>query len=79
VTDRTLTPEEVARLRAGGRRIAPGIWVDAAGDLHFSVPELLALFGWPDTPADRAELETVIREILAEQYPGVPVIHQEEG
>ncbi len=26
-------------------RIAPGIWVDQTNSLHFSIPEILELFG----------------------------------
>jgi hypothetical protein len=49
-----LTPREHAEtFFPGARRIAPGLWLDGFGDLHFSVPELLALVDLEDTPENR--------------------------
>jgi len=74
---RTVTEAEKAAQRRGGTRIAPGIWADAAGDLHFSVPELLAAFGWPDDAEHRASVEQVIEDVLRRQYPGVQIVKQD--
>ena len=72
-----ISKTEAARQVAGGTPIAKGIWADAQNDLHFSIPELLEAFGWPDDAAHRAGVEQAIREVLAQQYPGVPIIGQE--
>jgi hypothetical protein len=58
--------------------IVPGVWADADGNLHFSVPELLAIFGWPDDDDHRALLEQTIREVVAKQFPGVPIVEDDE-
>lgn len=57
-----ITEEQRQRMVAGGTRIAPGIWEDKAGDIHFSVPELLEWFGWPDDDQHRALCQDAIRE-----------------
>lgn len=74
---RRLSPEEIAEQRRGSTRIAPGIWADKNGALHFSVPELLALFGWEDTPATRDEVRAILHQIIREQFPGTPITDQE--
>lgn len=57
--------------------IAPGIWEDAAGGWHFSVPALLESFGWPDDAQHREQLDRVLQRVFAEHFPGVPVIVEE--
>lgn len=74
---RKLTPEQIADQQRGARRLAPGAWVDRNGGLHFSVPELLEYFGWPDTPETRAECQAMMSKILRELCPGSNVIEQE--
>jgi hypothetical protein len=74
---RKLTDAEIAAQRRGGQRIAPGIWADAAGDLHFSVPELLDHFGWPHDAEHIAMVEHVITESITKQFPGVPIVKQD--
>lgn len=49
---------------ASARRIAPGIWEDGDGHLHFSVPELLAMVDLPDTPEHRARVVAMMRRQL---------------
>ncbi len=57
-----------------GERLAPGAWVDKAGALHFSAPEILAELGMPDTEENRAGIMELMREILAEKCPQAEVI-----
>jgi hypothetical protein len=44
----------------------PGAWIDANGDYHIAVPEVLAALGLPSTPADRAEAIKIIEASLKE-------------
>lgn len=74
---RKITPAEAAYQRIGSRRIAPGIWEDAEGNLHFSIPELLAVFGWEDTPAEREEVAQILEAVVRDQFPGKPIIRQD--
>lgn len=59
------------------RRLAPGFWVDEAGDLHVSLPELLAELGLPDTEAARAELNGIIRQELARVIPRTEIVERD--
>ncbi len=52
-----------------GKRIAPGIWTDQDGNAHFSIPEMLEHFGWPDNPHNRQMIEEGLREALKEMNP----------
>lgn len=45
-----------AQAAAGLDRLAAGVYVDAAGTLHLSVPELLEHHGYQDTPSNRETL-----------------------
>ena len=63
---RTLTPREMADQQQGHTRIAPGIWLDRDGDVHYSIPELLALVQLADTPENRAAVaEEIARSLRA--------------
>ena len=53
--------------------LMPGIWVAADNSLHFSVPILLATFGWPDDAHHRELVARVIRDVVAEQCPDAVV------
>jgi len=61
----------------GSRRIAPGIWIDREGGVHYSVPELLALVDLEDTPENRAEVAALIERRLAEDHPLATVIRHD--
>lgn len=74
---RQVGPHEQDHQRVGSTRIAPGVWVDRAGGLHFSLPELLALMNVEDTPANRAELEQYVRDVLAVECPDAKVVVQD--
>jgi len=58
------------------RQIAPGIWEDTAGGIHYNVPELLALFDLPDTPEDRARAMASIKDTLSKQVPWTKIIER---
>jgi hypothetical protein len=74
---RTLTPDQAAAQLRGARRVAPGIWIDREGHAHISVPELLAHFGWPDTPENREMIAEVAEDWFAETYPEMTAIRQD--
>ena len=48
------------------RRIAPGFWIDAAGDLHISIPELLEQFGISDTPQNRERCARIATQAISQ-------------
>ena len=75
---RFLSAQEIDNFRRGGHYLAPGIWVDRAGGLHFSIPELLALFGWPDDATHRAIVLQAVRDVAARQAPDCELIEAEE-
>jgi hypothetical protein len=79
VIDRTLTPATVAAQRIGSVRVAPGIWLDADGGVHFSVPELLALVALPNTPANRAIVTEMLTRELAQTGTAAIIRQQEES
>lgn len=60
-----------------GRQIAPGIWEDANGNPHFSLPDLLALVDLPDTLENRKRVTDMIRQMLQEQDPEVRIIERQ--
>lgn len=68
MTERTLTPAQYADQLRGATRVAPGIWIDRQGGVHFSIPELLALVDLPDTPANRAEVVRTITRTLGPDF-----------
>ena len=75
---RTVSLAEVAAQRAMGTEIAPGLWRDAAGDMHFSVPELLALFDIEDTPENREKVIVVLEQSLrANGMADVDILRQD--
>jgi hypothetical protein len=51
-----------------------GSWVDVNGDLHVSVPDILAAVGLPHTPENEDIAVRVLRELLAEYVPGAEVV-----
>ena len=48
--------------------LMPGIWVDTNDNLHFSIPDLLDLFGWPHDEEHKREVEKKIREIVEKDF-----------
>jgi hypothetical protein len=53
--------------------MGPGMWVDEANEMHVSIPELLEVFGWPDDDQHRATCERLVRQVVAEHFPGIPI------
>lgn len=72
---RRLTQEEFDRQLRGSTRIAPGIWLDAHGDVHWSVPELLAMVDLEDTPENREAIAEIAIRVSEEH--GLTTIRQE--
>jgi hypothetical protein len=63
-------------------RIAPGIWRDANGDIHWSITELLEMVDLPDTPEHRAKVEKMLEDLMRREKPDVKIIkrpHPPEG
>ena len=52
----------------------PGIWMDGDG-IHYSIPDLLAVFGWPHDEEHQRQVEGILCEFLAENFPTAPIIH----
>lgn len=57
-----------------GKQIVPGIWEDADGHPHFSIPDLLALFDLPDTPENHEIVKAMLVDLLKKNSPNAPVI-----
>ena len=76
---RTLRPRDVDEQRRGSERIAPGIWRDAHGGIHWSVVELLALVGLPDTPANREAVVDIVKKSIVENADGrdITIVEQD--
>ena len=73
-----LPQHEIDQQFIGSTRVAPGIWLDAHGAVHFSVPELLALINLEDTPGNRsAVIETA--KGVARSYEQLLVIRQDSA
>jgi hypothetical protein len=61
---RIVGPNAIKEQLRGGRRIAPGVWVDRHGGAHFSIPELLEVLNVADTPENRERCMRLVEEIL---------------
>lgn len=60
-----LTREEFeAKYFPGSKTLAPGVWVDAQGALHLSLPDILAHFGYEDTIENREMLVAAATEMF---------------
>lgn len=58
--------------------LAPGVWVDKEGGLHFSLPDILKDMNLPDTPENRAYVTTTLKEMLHKQTPRATIIEREK-
>lgn len=75
---RFLSLEQAEAQKVNSRRIAPGIWVDAEGNTHFSVPELLAMVDLEDTPENReAVIKIVADSLQANGLTPVGIVRQD--
>lgn len=59
------------------RIIDTGIWVDADDNMHFHIPDLLKLVDLEDTPENREQVTTMIREVIAEHAPAAEIIDRD--
>jgi len=62
--------------RARCKTLAPGVWIDPDGELHFAIPDILAYLDLPDTPAHREGATATLRAMLAELAPHTKVIER---
>lgn len=74
---RIITHAEHEYQRIGSTRIAPGIWEDAEGGLHFSIPELLALVDLEDIPENREAVFAIVKELAEAHFPDTQFIRQD--
>ena len=74
---RTRTPGQIREQMAGAERLAPGVWLDREGYVHFSVPEILAHLGLPDTPDTRALVNRMAAETIAKVAPESVIVETE--
>ncbi len=58
-------------------RIMPGLWVDMANGIHWSIPEVLAHLGFPDDAEHRAMAKAVLFEMMREHSPKTKIIESE--
>jgi hypothetical protein len=58
------------------RRIAPGIWEDMEGGIHWSIPELLAMVGLPNTPENEQHVRAMMVELVRKHAPEQIIIHR---
>ncbi len=73
---RTVTPQEMDAQRKGGTVLAPGIWLDKDGDLHFSIPELLAVVELENTP-ENVEAIVAMCERISRACGPLAIIRQD--
>lgn len=59
-----------------GKRIAPGIWKDQKDQIHFSIPELLALHDLEDTPENHQIVIKMLTELMKKFNPNSPVLYR---
>lgn len=60
------------------RRIRPGVWEDAEGGLHFSLPDMLAHYGLPDDEEHRQALTETLVESIREANRDVIIIKRDD-
>jgi len=54
--------------------IKPGIWEDANGHLHYSIPDLLAVAGLENTPENHQAVKEMLVDLLKENGHEAPII-----
>jgi hypothetical protein len=59
------------------KHIAPGVYEDAAGAVHFSVPELMEHLHIEDTAENREQLSREMEDFLREFLPAAKVVIQD--
>lgn len=53
--------------------LMPGIWEDMDGHHHFSIPELLASVGLPDTPENHEQCKRMVMDVFKRNNPNVEI------
>lgn len=61
-----------------GQRIAPGIWIDREGSVHWSITELLQMVDLPDTPENRTRVAAMLREKVLKASPSATITLREK-
>ena len=61
-----------------GKRIAPGIWEDKEGTIHWSLTELMSLFELEDTPENRVRVTDILKRVMLETNPQATIIEREK-
>jgi hypothetical protein len=74
---RIISHEQHLEQLEGATPIASGIWLDRAGDVHFSIPELLELFEIADTPANQEICREIVEAVIRNHDPRIPIVRQE--
>lgn len=59
------------------RRILPGLWFDMEDNAHFSIPEILAHLGMPDTPENHVLMRKAINDVIKREQPDAKIINRE--
>jgi len=52
----------------------PGIWMDDDG-IHYSIPDLLDVFGWSHDEEHQRWVENALCRFLAENFPTAPIVY----
>jgi hypothetical protein len=58
------------------KRIAPGIWEDLDGNIHWSIAELLMLVDLPDTPENREAVTAMLRQQMRAINPQAMIVER---
>lgn len=59
------------------KRHGPGIWEDADGHIHWSIPELLAMVELPDTPENRESVKQMLLDMMKKGAPNAQIIFRQ--
>ena len=54
------------------------LWLDAEGNLHFSVENGLKAFEMTDTPENRGALMKIMAEVIGAAAPGRPIVYRDK-
>jgi hypothetical protein len=60
-------------------RVAPGIWIDQNGDLHFSIPELLDLYDLPHTKENFDRMKQVCAQVVRQRHPKAIIKYRDKN
>jgi hypothetical protein len=60
------------------RRLGPGCWEDMDGNIHFSIPDILAAMKLEDTPENREIAQKFMKSHIEQESPSTKVIVREK-